>query len=80
MTPEEFNNIKSKIDRAKTQKAQAEGALDQLMTQLKTDFGLATIEEAKTKSEELAKEIKVAKDQLESLFKELEAVTDWNAI
>ena len=80
MKPEEFQNIKDKIENAKNQKALAEGALAQLMTQLKNDFGLDTVEAAKLKLAELSEEIVKVQSSIQKLFADLEQVTNWDSI
>ena len=53
---QELLDIKKKIDSAKTEKAQIEGALAQLMERLKSEFKLTSIEKAEKALEELKKE------------------------
>ena len=53
---QELLDIKKKIDSAKTEKAQIEGALAQLMERLKSEFQLTSIEKAEKALEKLKKE------------------------
>ena len=53
---QELLDIKKKIDAAKTEKAQIEGALTQLMERLKSEFQLSSVEEAEEKLAQLKEE------------------------
>jgi hypothetical protein len=53
VTDAEYDDLVKKIEALKQQKAQAAGALNELLRQLKKEFGLSTIKEAKTKLVEL---------------------------
>lgn len=57
---EQYNRIKKKADQARADVQRAEGALDQVMKNLKDDFGCSTIEEAEAKLIELEEQEKAA--------------------
>jgi peptidoglycan hydrolase CwlO-like protein len=67
---------KKLIATAKEEKAKAEGALEPLMEQLKSDFGCDTIEEAKAKFKKTGAEMDVLEEEIEegteALNKEME--------
>ena len=57
--------LKHKIDEAKTEKAQLEGKLETLMSQLEKDFGCATVEDAQDRLEDMNAEIKELTKEIE---------------
>jgi DNA repair exonuclease SbcCD ATPase subunit len=62
MDIKEFERLKDKVERAKRELAKAEGALEEVMGQLKSTYGCTTIEEAEKIYEELEeKTIKLEK-------------------
>jgi phage shock protein A len=67
--------LKGKIERIKTQRAQAEGRLEELMGQLKRDHSCGSLEEAREKlegmegqAEKLAEEIRRGVEELEGML------------
>lgn len=80
MTPKEFQEIKSKVEKAKENKARAEGALNKIMDNLKKDYKIETIEDAETKLDELNEVIETDKDKLNGYYSKLEKVADWDSI
>jgi predicted nucleic acid-binding Zn-ribbon protein len=77
MNATEFEEIKSKVSKLKDKKTKAQGALEQIQTQLKTEHGLKSVDEAKEKAKDLADDIKKDTERKEELMKELEKVADW---
>lgn len=75
-----FEEITNKIKRAENEKAKSEGAIESLFKQLKSDYGIETIEEAKEKVKELNESIKKSSAIIEKMMDELENITDWDAI
>ena len=65
MTDIELFKIKKRIEEAKTQKAQAEGKLENIYEQLKAKYGCSSPEKAEVKLAKLGKEIKKVKQELE---------------
>ena len=62
MDLERYEDLKRRVQQAERSQSQAEGALKQLMTQLKEEFDCDTIEQAMELSEELAaKIVKISK-------------------
>lgn len=61
----ELLEMKTKIEKAKTDKAQAEGRLEGIMEQLKDEFDCHTIEEAQEKCENLVEQANKLKTELE---------------
>jgi len=80
MTVDRFNEIKEKIEAGKERKAKAEGVLERIREQWKTDFGVDSIEAAEETLEEMNGEIEKAEARLESIAEQLEGVTDWGAV
>lgn len=64
-------SIKKKIDEAKTRKAQLEGKLEALMSELKSKYGVSTIEEADQKIVNLGNQIQLWEEEIEKGLKEL---------
>ena len=77
MTPSEY---KAKYDELKARATRAEGAREQLLSSLKKDFELDTIEEAASYLERLEGKLKDADEDIADLTKELEGVTDWTKL
>lgn len=55
-----FQKLQNAVDEKQRQADRAQGAYDQAMAQLKTEFGCATLADAKTKLAELEKQEKAA--------------------
>lgn len=80
MTVERYEEIKRKYERARDRAAKAEGAKEQLLKSLKDEWGLTSIEEIENKMDELERQKIKADKEIVELGKELEAVTDWEAV
>ena len=65
----EFEKLKSKLDKVEQRKQRAEGALEQQLKQLKTEFKCNSIEEAQLKLKELKREQKQLETKFETAFK-----------
>lgn len=66
----EFTKLKEEVENLKRQEAKAQGALGQLQSQLKKEFGCATIKEAKKLQLKLEKELEKAEKEYEVALKE----------
>ena len=66
ITIEEFNRLKSQVEKLQRKADKAEGALEQTMALLNTEFNCDSIEEAQEKAEEYSKEA----DKLKAKFEE----------
>lgn len=66
LNEETYRRLKKQVDTAKTESERAKGALSQLMSQLKTEFGCETLKEAKV----LLEEIEVKKNKTQKKFQE----------
>ena len=64
--------MKQKIDKAKTEKAQAEGALSQLHSRLETEFGIKDPAKAEARLDELEAEAAELEKKIQAQMKELE--------
>ena len=57
---DELSQLRSRLDRLRQDVAKATGALDQVLSQLKGEFGCDDLEEAERKLKALTKEAKTA--------------------
>jgi len=73
----QLEKLKKEIDQAKIDKATAEGRLDSLMKQLKTDYGLSSIAEAEKELTKLTEEINGNQKKVDGLFAELKTKFEW---
>jgi predicted nucleic acid-binding Zn-ribbon protein len=73
----QLEKLKKEIDQAKIDKATAEGRLDSLMKQLKTDYGLSSIAEAEKELNKLTDEINGNQKKVDGLFAELKTKFEW---
>ena len=71
-TAERLAQIKKKIDAAAEEKAKAEGALDQTMAQLKSEFNCSTIPTAEKKLQKMHSEAETLQGEMDDGIKELE--------
>jgi len=70
-------DLRSKIDRAKSRKAEIEGALKQLLKDLKDKFACIDIKAARRKLEQLQKKKEKLQEELEAGVAELEENFEW---
>lgn len=63
--------LKEKIERAKVEKAQAEGALTELEKRLSSEFGLDEYIDVERKLDEIEEEIKDVSIQIEDKMKDI---------
>ena len=77
---EELLEMKGKVDRAKTEKAQLEGELKQAMSQLKDSHGVGSTEEAKKLIEKKEKKIQELDDQAMDLTQKLRKAYNWGDV
>lgn len=73
---DQFNKLQQDVADAKAAAERAQGSLDQLMKQLKEEFGCGTLKEAKRKIERLERLKHEAKLKFEKLMKKYEE--DWH--
>ena len=73
MQVRDLEQLKARIEEAKTTKARAEGALDRIKAQWKADFGVSTIEEAEAELAKLDADLDRDEARLEGLLKDLDA-------
>lgn len=60
-----YEKIKARVDRLKRDATKAEGALEQLLVQLKKEFNCETIEQAKEHLKELQEQVEQEQEALE---------------
>ncbi len=70
---QEIQNIKDKIETAKSDQAKAEGSIEQIEKQWKDDFDCANIDEVKAKIDETETSIASLTTKQEGYMKEIEA-------
>lgn len=73
-----LQQMKEKIDEAKTQKAKYEGELDSIKRRLKSEFSLDSVEDAEKKVEELESEIAEQKKTFDSKMDALQNDYNWD--
>jgi chromosome segregation ATPase len=69
-----FNGLKQRLDSLRQQRARDEGALNQLMTRLKSEFSCTTVEAARKKYATLKKEVDALQVEINDGLAELETV------
>jgi len=71
----DYLKLKKKVELAQTEADQAEGALGEVMKQLKKDFSCSTLKEAKQKLKKLEKQKTSSKEEFEEALEKFEE--DW---
>ena len=74
MNPNEFTELKSRIERAKTESIRSQGAIDQIKETWKQEYGFDTLEEAEKKLAEFEQQIVQKTERREILKKQLEEI------
>ncbi len=72
-----LQEMKQKVDDAKTNKAKYEGQLESISARLKDEYGLDSIADAEKKAEELEASITAKEKELAGGIEKLEADYDW---
>jgi methyl-accepting chemotaxis protein len=67
-----LNKIKQQVEQMQQKADRAEGALEQLMEQLKTEFDCKSVKEAKTKLEVMKEEVEELEKKFEEALTEFE--------
>ncbi len=70
ITPKEFQKLQDKVDQLKQEHDRAEGALSQLMVQLKEQHGVTTLSDAKALLKKLEKLTIVAEKKFDKALDE----------
>jgi hypothetical protein len=79
MDASEYTFIKNKIEKAKTEKARAEGAKEKIESQLDKEYSIS-IEDVPARIKELSKSISNDTAKVDEKFIELQELTDWEKI
>lgn len=74
---EKLLDMKEKIQKAKTEKAELGGQIKEKKAQLEKEFGCKTIPQAEKKMKKLQEEIAKMEQELEKGVEKLEADHDW---
>jgi len=69
----EYLNLKEQVEKARQQAAKAEGALEQILKQLKEKFGCNSLKEAKALLKQIQKKEKKAREELDQAMKDFKA-------
>jgi len=80
MEVRELERIRKVINQAEIKAAKADGVIEKIKAGWKSDLGVDTVEGAKEKLEEMADQIRTQQERRDGLLKELEALTDWDAL
>jgi len=73
----ELESLKEAIDQTKEDTAKIEGRLQSIMERLKTEFEIASLEEAEEKIVSLKEELSVLDRKIEKDFLELKKEYEW---
>lgn len=76
-TTEELLDLKEKIEKAKTNKAQAEGRKEQLMIELNEKHDCKTLKAAQLKLKKLDRQIKIKTEELNEGMEKLRGEYEW---
>lgn len=71
-------DMKDKIEKARRESDQAQGAIDQLGERLKTEFKVKSTQEADKLLTQIDKDLEALEQDIDVKTKELEAKYDWN--
>lgn len=71
----QYEQLKSEVDRLQNEQARAEGALGNIMERLDSEYGVKTLKAAKQLRDKLAKEVDLAKSELEEALADFQR--DW---
>lgn len=80
MTPTEYANKKNQYNKLMQDVTKAEGATEEIMKRLKSEFGINSKEELTTKIKALNNEKIDTQETLEGLYERLEGATDWSKL
>ena len=70
-------DLKEGIDSAKTNLAKLEGVESEILHQLKKEYGISSVEEAKTMLNDLTKELEDHKKDIEKTYSKLKEDYQW---
>jgi uncharacterized membrane-anchored protein YhcB (DUF1043 family) len=73
----ELQRLKENIDNAKSNLSKLEGREEELLNQLKKDFGVTSVAEADKKIKEMQKEYDKIEKHIEDEYKKLKDQYDW---
>jgi len=71
-----FEELKRKIEKIRKERDKAEGALDQVMVDLKEEFGCKTIKEAEARMAELKQDAEDSQEKYEAALEDFEKKWD----
>lgn len=76
----DFTALKAKIEDAKTRRARSEGAFQEGLKRLKSEFQCDSLEDADKKLQSLQKEIDADEVKLADMLKEIESSVKWEEL
>lgn len=75
-----FEAIKNKIDTLKSKKAKAEGAMESIEAQWKSEHGISTLKEAEDLLKFMEGKQADMEDEIKEFYSELEGLTNWSLV
>lgn len=75
-----FEAIKNKIDTLKSKKAKAEGAMENIEAQWKSEHGISTLKEAADLLKFMEGKQADMEDEIKEFYSELEGLTNWSLV
>jgi len=76
MEVKELQQLKEKIEKAKSEKAKAEGSLEQIQKRWKDDFDCTSVDQVEAKIKETEEQIKSLTEKKDNYIKEIEEVME----
>lgn len=77
MTPNQYEDIKRKVETLKEQKARHEGMLQSIMEQWKTQYQISSLEEAEALLLQMKEQEAKNDERKQELMTRLEGLTNW---
>lgn len=80
MTTDEFEIIKTKMNKLELESAGAQGKIEAIESGWKKKYGFTSLEDAKKKRDELNKDIADKTEKRNKLMNQLETSYDWDSV
>jgi flagellar biosynthesis regulator FlaF len=80
MDTREFEQIKKKIDILKEKRAEANGAIENILDTWKKQYSISSIEEAQEQLEALQSEYDASNVKIDAWYDELKGLTNWGLV
>jgi predicted nucleic acid-binding Zn-ribbon protein len=79
-TAQDFEDLKEKIEKAKQKRSKAEGNLERLHEQLKSEFDVETVADAKKLLVNLNDLLEKSQQRLSTILEEIDGLVDWSKL